>query len=203
MSKALKSKSGNEMVESILESNGAKNSHARESYKNGYREAMSIGQLSKKANVSNRTVRYYEELGLIVPQHRGSNRYRYYDDSHVDRLRLIKMLQESGFALKEIVGALNPILDPQGNITYSGLEMSRKIFDSLSKHKVRLEEKQIELQNTLDAIDITLVELGNCFNCGNSNNLSNCANCSSGPAEIISLGRRVVAAQCHEEKKAD
>ncbi len=67
---------------------------------------FSIGQLAKKAKVSNRTIRYYEELGLLVPKFRGSNRYRYYDESHVERLGLVKMLQESGFALKEIVAAL-------------------------------------------------------------------------------------------------
>jgi len=173
---------------------------SRQQVSSRFTETISIGQLAKLANVSNRTVRYYEELGLIVPQHRGSNRYRYYDESHVDRLRLIKMLQESGFALKEIVAALNPILDPKGNITYSGLEMSRKIFKSLKDHQARLRRKQSELEQTLDAIDLTMKELSDCFQCANSHDIKNCANCSSGPAEIVNLGRRVAAV--HSPKKA-
>ncbi len=171
-------------------------------YSESYKETMSIGQLAKLAKVSNRTVRYYEELGLIVPQHRGSNRYRYYDESHVDRLRLVKMLQESGFALKEIVAALNPILDPKGNITYSGLEMSKKIYSSLKAHQIRLRQKQTELQQTLTAIDETMKELSNCFECGKSHDINHCANCTSGPSDVVNLGRRVAAVQCQNKARS-
>ncbi len=150
---------------------------------------MSIGQLAKQAQVSNRTVRYYEELGLIVPKNRGSNRYRYYDETHLSRLNLIKMLQESGFALKEIVAALNPLLDPQGQITYSGQEMARKIYESLNEHRERLIHKQRELIKTVASIDSTLEELRACFGCTKSHDLTQCAQCTSGPSGIVSLGR--------------
>ena len=101
------------------------------------------------------------------------------------------MLQESGFALKEIVGALNPILDPQGNVTYSGQEMALKVASSLRDHRVALKKKQEELVTTLEAIDGTLKELGYCFNCEESHDIRDCMNCKKGPAEIVSLGRRV------------
>ena len=156
---------------------------------------MSIGQLAKQANVSNRTVRYYEELGLIVPKNRGSNRYRYYDDSHLSRLSLVKLLQESGFALKEIVAALNPMLDPKGNITYSGQEMARNIHQSLQEHRERLIHKQRELIKSVAAIDSTLEELRSCFVCTRGHDLSHCAQCSTGPSGVVSLGR-------HLEQKA-
>lgn len=166
---------------------------------------MSIGQLAKSSNVSNRTVRYYEELGLIVPLSRGSNRYRYYDETHVARLKLIKMLQESGFALKEIVGALNPILDPQGNVTYSGLEMAQEISSSLKKHRERLLEKQLELQQAVKTIDTTLKELGHCFQCEHADDISNCANCLSGPSDVVNLGKRVAEmnAEMRKEKRQE
>lgn len=166
-------------------------------------DVMSIGQLAKSANVSNRTVRYYEELGLIVPLSRGSNRYRYYDETHVDRLKLIKMLQESGFALKEIVGALNPILDPQGNITYSGLEMAQQISSSLHQHRKRLMEKQLELQQAVRTIDSTLKELGHCFNCENADDISNCANCPNGPSDVVNLGRRIAEIRKGQENNSE
>jgi len=112
----------------------------------------SIGQLAKKANVSNRTLRYYEELGLIVPKSRGSNRYRYYDESHMQRLGTIKMLQDSGFALKEIVAAIAPIFDPGSQITYTGQEISGKIFEALENQRALLLERQKEIAKTLEEL---------------------------------------------------
>jgi DNA-binding transcriptional MerR regulator len=152
---------------------------------------LSIGQLAKEAKVSNRTVRYYEELGLIVPKSRGENRYRYYDESHIARLHLIKMLQESGFALKEIVAALNPMLDTSGKITYSGQEMAKKIFASLTEHRQKLIQKQRELIKTVATIEHTLEELKACFSCQKGKDMHQCATCTTGPGEVVSLGRRL------------
>src|SRR4051812_47554781 len=125
----------------------------------------SIGQLAKIAKVSNRTLRYYEELGLIAPNSRGENRYRYYDESHLQRLNTIKMLQESGFALKEIVAALQPQLDPHGNITYMGQEMAKKIFQALEQQRNRLLDRQTEVALAVEELHRTMKSLKDCFGC--------------------------------------
>jgi DNA-binding transcriptional MerR regulator len=164
--------------------------------------SFSIGQLAKRAVVSNRTVRYYEELGLIVPKERGSNRYRYYDDSHVERLQLIKMLQDSGFALKEIVAALNPMLDPQGKITQTGQDMAREIFRALTEHRERLLQKQRDLIKTVASIENTLDELKDCFGCKKSHELGNCATCEKGSDSVVSLGRQLQVQQAAKAAQA-
>ena len=148
---------------------------------------LSIGQLAKKANVSNRTLRYYEELGLIVPKTRGENSYRYYDDSHLHRLQTIKMLQESGFALKEIVATLSPALEPGTLITQTGQEMAKKIFEALSMQRERLIERQKEMAQTLNEIQNTIRALQECFGCKISASLEDCAKCSTGPLEVREL----------------
>jgi DNA-binding transcriptional MerR regulator len=144
----------------------------------------SIGQIAKLGSVSNRTLRYYEELGLITPQSRGSNRYRYYDDSHLRRLQTIKSLQDAGFALKEIVTAFAPVLDPQGQVTPSGQEVARKIFDSLKAQKDKLIEKQKELALSVEELQKTMHQLESCFVCPKSGSLSECARCETGPKEV-------------------
>jgi DNA-binding transcriptional MerR regulator len=153
---------------------------------------LSIGQVAKMANVSNRTLRYYEELGLIVPKTRGSNRYRYYDETHIQRLNTIKMLQESGFALKEIVAALAPILDPNGNVTYSGQEMAKEIYKALENQRAKLVEKQREIQNTLGDLEVTMKSLVDCFGCKLSASLEDCAKCEKGPVDVTRMGRDLV-----------
>ena len=153
----------------------------------------SIGQLAKKANVSNRTLRYYEELGLIVPKTRGSNRYRYYDDSHLQRLTTIKMLQDSGFALKEILAALAPILEPGTQLTYTGQEVGGKIYEALDHQRGLLMERQKEIAKTLEELNTMMAGLRQCLGCNVSRNLQNCADCKTGPQEVVRLGQELRA----------
>jgi MerR family mercuric resistance operon transcriptional regulator len=152
---------------------------------------LSIGQLARQAKVSNRTLRYYEELGLIVPKSRGENRYRYYDETHLQRLNTIKMLQDGGFALKEIVAALAPVVDDKGGCVLLGQEMARKIHDALADQRQRLVERQRQMLQTIDDLGRMMQGLYGCFSCTSSQNLNECAGCSKGPNEVIGLGQKL------------
>lgn len=48
------------------------------------------------------TLRYYERLGLLVPETRGANGYRLYTAAQVERLRFIRAAQTAGFTLDDI-----------------------------------------------------------------------------------------------------
>jgi len=64
---------------------------------------LRIGEAAKAAGVSTRTLRYYEELKLLVPSDRSAGGARRYDDADIARLRRIRELQELlGFDLGEI-----------------------------------------------------------------------------------------------------
>jgi DNA polymerase III alpha subunit len=63
---------------------------------------LSIGEFAKAANVSNRTLRHYEGLGLIAPIIRGENNYRYYVESQIESINRIRDLQRLGFSLEEV-----------------------------------------------------------------------------------------------------
>ena len=53
--------------------------------------------------MTSRTIRYYEELGLLEPAGRSEGSYRLYDPDDLDRLRFIKGLRDdAGFSLTEI-----------------------------------------------------------------------------------------------------
>lgn len=159
---------------------------------------LSIGQLAKKASVSNRTLRYYEELGLIVPKSRGENRYRYYDDSHLQRLNTIKLLQDSGFALKEIVAAITPALEPGSEITLTGQQMAKKIFDALGTQQNKLKDRQLEIGRTIEEIQKMMGAMQNCFGCKVSLNLEDCARCSKGPPEVRHMGHVMIDKKNHD-----
>lgn len=61
-----------------------------------------INKLAKLAGVSTRTLRYYDELGLLPPARASSNGYRIYGQKEVDRLQQILFYRELGVSLEEI-----------------------------------------------------------------------------------------------------
>lgn len=61
-----------------------------------------INKLAKLARVSTRTLRYYDELGLLSPARMSSNGYRIYGQNEVNRLQQILFYRELGVRLDEI-----------------------------------------------------------------------------------------------------
>ncbi|MBI4279963.1 MAG: heavy metal-responsive transcriptional regulator [Armatimonadetes bacterium] len=63
---------------------------------------MRIGELAAKARVNPKTIRYYEDIGLLPAPPRTSTGYRQYADSDVERLEFILSAHSLGLALAEI-----------------------------------------------------------------------------------------------------
>ena len=62
-----------------------------------------IQEVAAALGLTTRTIRYYEEIGLLRPAARSGGDYRLYDEDDVERLRFIKDLRdEAGFSLAEI-----------------------------------------------------------------------------------------------------
>ncbi|WP_330299139.1 MerR family transcriptional regulator [Streptomyces sp. NBC_00503] len=77
---------------------------------------MRISEAAKASGVSARTLRYYEEEGLVVPE-RGANGYRDYCRAAIDRVRVIRFLVESGLPMrliKEVLPYITPKTSPRG-----------------------------------------------------------------------------------------
>jgi len=64
---------------------------------------LRIQEVGAALGLTTRTLRYYEELGLLKPAARSEGAYRLYDEDDVERLRFIKSLRDdAGFSLAEI-----------------------------------------------------------------------------------------------------
>ena len=63
---------------------------------------VSIGQLAKAAGVSSRTIRYYEELGILPEPHRSPGGTRKYPSDYQAYIEAALALKELGFRLEEI-----------------------------------------------------------------------------------------------------
>lgn len=62
---------------------------------------MNIGEAAARSGVPAKTIRYYEDIGLIRPQARGMNGYRVYGDPNVQQLRFIKRARRLGFSVED------------------------------------------------------------------------------------------------------
>ena len=101
------------------------------------------GQYAKKANVTLRTIRFYDKKDILKPSFRTENGNRYYTDEDLVKLQQILLLKYLGFSLDEIK-----------EITLGSADW-HILQESLSIQKKLVQERIRELQSVVDAIDNT------------------------------------------------
>jgi DNA-binding transcriptional MerR regulator len=70
-------------------------------------QEWSIQQLAKLAGTTSRTLRHYDEVGLVAPTRIGSNGYRYYGPASLVRLQRVLLLRELGLGIPAIAELLH------------------------------------------------------------------------------------------------
>ena len=74
-------------------------------------ELMQIGQVADRTGLSLRTIRFYEENGLVIPTARSEGGFRLYSGTDVARLEVIKRMKPLGFTLEEMQELLSLLAD--------------------------------------------------------------------------------------------
>ena len=104
---------------------------------------MRIGDIAERAGVSTRSLRYYEEQGLLTSE-RTSTGQRTYAESAVERVRLIQQFFTAGLPSRTILQML-PCVD-------SG-EASPEVFAMLAAERSRITAAMADLAAARDALD--------------------------------------------------
>ena len=112
-----------------------------------------IGEASRTSGVSVRSLRFYEDEGLIVPG-RCSNDYRDYCQSTLDRVHLIRSLLGSGLSVR-LIRELLPRSTEESNVSADPLcadflAKVRRYRDRLADRVVRLETQRSALDGFLE-----------------------------------------------------
>lgn len=99
-----------------------------------------IGEISRLVGLSQRTIRYYEEIGLLHSVRRIENGKRVYTDNDVRRLKFINRLKVLGLSLAEMV-ELEKIYRKQRN----NREILPKLLELLDERAAQIDERVSQL----------------------------------------------------------
>ena len=105
---------------------------------------MKISHLSKKTHTASKTIRYYEEIGLLPPAERNQNGYRDYQECDVEQLLFIRRCRD----LQIPIAKIKILIQVQTDKTSSCGEVDTLIIEQLQKVRKTISELSI-LEQTL------------------------------------------------------
>jgi DNA-binding transcriptional MerR regulator len=103
-------------------------------------QLTSIGEIAKKLDMSQRTIRYYEEIGLLNSIKRVEGGRRIYTDEDLRRLKLIKRLKIMGMTLSEMQE-----LEAMWTYEKSNEKVLKRLLELLKNHLKRLDDRIADL----------------------------------------------------------
>ncbi|MER9211868.1 MerR family DNA-binding transcriptional regulator [Mesorhizobium sp. M0663] len=121
-------------------------------------ELVRIGEMAKKYGVTLRTLRFYEDKGLLNPQRDGSTRL--YTRRDRARLKLILLGRKVGFSLRDVKQMMD-LYDPNGSNTKQlrlALDKSEKQLARLQKQRALIDDAISELSASMSTVRQMLIE---------------------------------------------
>ena len=104
---------------------------------------MNIGDIAQRTGLPAKTIRYYEEIGLVTP-HREANGYRVFDDKDMHRLTFLARARALGFPIEECRTLLALYKDD----SRASADVKRIAQD----HLAQIEDKIQQLQSMRDTL---------------------------------------------------
>lgn len=106
--------------------------------------SWSIQQVARLSGVTARTLRYYDEIGLLCPARVGANGYRYYEQEQMLRLQHVLLLRELGLDLASIAAVVDGVRDQ---------------LQALRAHQNRLVDERNRLEKLVQTVAATITHL--------------------------------------------
>jgi DNA-binding transcriptional MerR regulator len=106
---------------------------------------MQINQLAQRINLSSKTIRYYESIGLLPPPRRLPNGYRDYAETDVERVRFVAAARDLGFSLDDI-GEILDLRDRREAPCRVVLDLLQQRADEIKQRIADLQQLEAELR---------------------------------------------------------
>jgi DNA-binding transcriptional MerR regulator len=136
---------------------------------------LQIGEVAERTGVTQRTLRFYEEKGLLKPPSRMDGGFRLYSEEDVKRVQKIRRLQEllgtSLAEIKEMVDAeavlreLRAQYNPEAELTEKRRQLEKAIEVTHAQHAIvkqktkQMREMELQLEERLKLFDRWMTEL--------------------------------------------
>ena len=112
---------------------------------------MQIGEVADQTGLSLRTIRYYEEVGLVTPTSRSAGGFRLYSETDVARLRLIRRMKPLDFSLEEMKDALEALDGLEDPATSSAAR--EELVDRLKMYREAADARVKALKDQLEVAE--------------------------------------------------
>jgi len=136
---------------------------------------MRIGVLADKAGRTQRTLHFYEDLGLLTPVGRTKGGFRLYDQDSLLRIHWISRLQDMGFSLPDIQEFLEQLRSAQ-----SAPAMMQSLEDFYASKRDETRAQLERLQSLDRELASALNYLAGCQTCAPATEKSACGSCEEG-----------------------
>jgi MerR family transcriptional regulator, Zn(II)-responsive regulator of zntA len=124
------------------------------------KQFMRIGDLARRAGTTMRTIRYYEERGLIEPVRRTKGGFRLYQEEELGKLRLIRSLQLLDMPLSQVKAFFDA--RRRGR---AAAEIAPGIQEVLRGHLAEMERRIAQYRAMQESVRETMNILDSCRNC--------------------------------------
>ena len=112
---------------------------------------VGIGDVARQFDLTLRTLRFYEDKGLLSPRREGSARL--YSRKDITRLRLILLGRKSGFSLREVKQIMD-LYDPaNGNV-----RQYRVLVEKSQRQLIKLEKQRAMVDEAIDELKGAMVQ---------------------------------------------
>lgn len=126
-------------------------------------DLLKIGDFARLAGTNLRTLRYYEEIGLLAPAARSAGGFRYYRETDLNRLNMIRDLQDLGLHLDRIRELMTTRAEGRGRT-----EFLARVRNALTEQDRLLTEKIAALGEQRERIATALAKIHECECCSHT-----------------------------------
>lgn len=106
---------------------------------------LQIGQVAERTGLSLRTIRFYEENGLVRPTSRSDGGFRLYSDDDVARLEVVKRMKPLGFRLEEMQELLGLLDELAAHPADAALSDRLRMFHEAATARVHALREQLAI----------------------------------------------------------
>ncbi len=135
-------------------------------------DLMRIGDLAGRVGMTARSLRYYEELGMIEPETKTEGGFRLYSEKQLRRIKVINYLKSLGFSLSEISQMMT--IRKRERIGYKA---AKEAISDLETQLSKIESKISDCVRMMKEMEESIEIIKECLGCKKESDGKSCREC--------------------------